>query len=259
MAEKIITSGRNSKLRAITQGPRELVAKKLVDLGVTADAVTIAGGIGRIAAAFWSLSENQKPADQQVSPWIRTAVTGLISLADAVDGPTAREMVKRGHPPSPHGPDLDGGMDSAVSIAEHLTQAAAAHKRGDVWGEIAAYAAAFTGRLPALARKDAEINGKTVQEFDPVNPIGSYPGRSALSVLANNFPDQEKYLNTVIFVSNIFSAAKRWKIAADPEVPAVINQEEGHDAKRVRKIYIGVTAAALVATAATAYFLHRKE
>jgi hypothetical protein len=255
--DKEHNTGRNSRLREIASAPATSIAKRLVDLGITADQVTVVGGIGRVATAIWALHENQKPKKERVSPWILLSSATLFALFDWIDGSVAREQQRRGAPATDHGAKLDGLVDSVVTVVDNLTQARLCHIKKDYLGEFLAYSTAITSRWPAIARKIAELAGKSVEEFKKNNPIGNHVGRSVAGVLVDTFPSLNR-LNVAVVASNIVSTADRLHVAQDDTLPKTLNLEEQQKANEMKNLYIGVVAVTGLAVAG-GYLLNRKK
>ena len=81
------------------------LARRLLAMGVTPDAVTVAGTVGSVAAAVWFLPHNQL--------FVGTLLIWFFVMFDLVDGAMARA---RGHS-TPFGAVLDSACDRAADGA----------------------------------------------------------------------------------------------------------------------------------------------
>ena len=126
------------------------VADLLLRLGVSPDAVTVAGTLGVMVAALWLFPTGHRLAGARV--------IGALAVSDLVDGLMARKSGRA----SPWGAFLDSTLDrfgdAAVFTGLLLFLAG---PEGDRWGAGAALACLVLGSIVPYARARAEGLGMT--------------------------------------------------------------------------------------------------
>jgi phosphatidylglycerophosphate synthase len=242
MSEKIMEDSRtrNSPFRKNIRAVIEPVAGFLADHKVTANEVTIAGGVVGIAGAVLARKGNNKVES--------FAIMSAGALADAIDGSVAREWAKRGKPTDGDtGQKLDAGIDRIVGVVRAIVRAGAAKDRDNKYGEIAAITSAVTISLPSLARAVAEKRGKSVPEMEKgLLILGTHAPRTPAEIAATAIPEIQPFLDTAISVSNVAVALKRMKIAFNTNDKSDLTAEEIKKGKGRLGFLAGITALSMI-------------
>jgi CDP-diacylglycerol---glycerol-3-phosphate 3-phosphatidyltransferase len=139
--------------RAVASRLIDPMARALLRIGVSPNAVTIAGTVGAVTSALYFGVRG------------RFVVGGLVvtafALADMLDGTMARLLLARGQPPSRFGALLDSTTDRIVDAAIFGSVLIYMARAGDVATVVAALLALVGGQLVSYVKARAEGLGMT--------------------------------------------------------------------------------------------------
>ncbi|MBI9115305.1 phosphatidylinositol phosphate synthase [Sanguibacter suaedae] len=137
-----------SRLRGAMAALLTPLARVLLRIGVTPDAVTVLGTVGVVAVALWAF-----PTDRLT---LGAVVIGLFAVLDSLDGTMARLSGRSG----PWGAFLDSTLDRAADagIFCGLLAFFLLHTDGTLrtWGMVSALCCLVLGNLVSYARARAE-------------------------------------------------------------------------------------------------------
>ena len=266
-AEKEFDSPRNSDIREITNGPLLRFAKwfhhNKYFSWVTPNQITYFGAITQPIGSLIAVLVMNKDQDEiTIADRIKAAVAASTPQApDGFDGKLAT-IIKQEEPEKvdPNGDCIDFTADrwgEAVVAAEMATSA---YLRGDLFGEVAAYAWGATNPLTSYYRAMAESRGKIVHELKwGPQVLGNRFGRFVTSVVSVALPETQPWINTISALSNGLSANYRREIVLkdaliielDPVKRAQRDQIKELAEKRlaISEKVVPLTIAAMVGTA----------
>ncbi|QQS44685.1 CDP-alcohol phosphatidyltransferase family protein [Candidatus Roizmanbacteria bacterium] len=178
-----------SWLRKMTDPPLQWTTERIHGMfpEITADQVTIAGGLGVAAGSLmqmYQLREIPYGEKQSMTPLIVLSA-GLI--ADAVDGKMAKLNGTYG---KGNGALYDAVTDRTNNAFLAMTRMQQAHAKGSPAGEILALTSGMTGLLPSWYRAQTEAKAIPVNEGGNAwwEFFGTHAGRSILQAAAISIP-----------------------------------------------------------------------
>lgn len=178
-----------SWLRKMTDPPLQWTTERIHDIlpEITADQVTIAGGLGVAAGSLMQMYQaHELPygEKQSITPLIVLSA-GLI--ADAVDGKMAKINGTYG---KGNGALYDAITDRTNNAFLAMTRMYQAHEKGSHVGEILAITSGMTGLFPSWYRAQTEAKAIPVQEGGSAwwEFFGTHAGRSILQAAAISIP-----------------------------------------------------------------------
>lgn len=154
---------------------------------ITADQVTIAGGLGVAAGSMMQMYQSKEVpyGEKQSMTPLLVLSSGLI--ADAVDGKMAKLNGTYG---KGNGALYDAVTDRTNNAFLAMTRMYQAHAKGSVVGEFLAMTSGMTGLLPSWYRAQTEAKAIPVQEGGNAwwEFFGTHAGRSILQAAAISIP-----------------------------------------------------------------------
>lgn len=139
----------NPAARGFVRGVVEPPARALNRLGVSPDAVTVAGTIGASAAALWFVPRGEF--------WAAVALIALFGMSDLLDGTMARLRGSSGA----WGNFLDATLDRVTDGAIFAALALYGAGQDEPWVTGGALLALVTGQVVSYAKARAEAVGAT--------------------------------------------------------------------------------------------------
>ena len=178
-----------SWLRKMTDPPLQWTTERIHGIfpEITADQVTIAGGLGVAAGSLMQMYQSHEVPcgeKQSMTPLIILSA-GLI--ADAVDGKMAKLNGTYG---KGNGALYDAVTDRTNNAFLAMTRMYQAHAKGSQAGEILALTSGMTGLFPSWYRAQIEAKAIPVQEGGNAwwEFFGTHAGRSILQAAAIGIP-----------------------------------------------------------------------
>jgi len=140
-------------IRAAVTRVVDPVARALLRMGISPNAVTLAGTAGAVASAIFFGVRGQFV--------VGSFIVTVFALADMVDGAMARALAAQGAPPTKFGAVLDSTTDRMVDAAIFGTVVYYMAREGDTATVVAAMLALVGGQIVSYVKARAEGLGMT--------------------------------------------------------------------------------------------------
>ena len=199
--------------------------------------------------------------EQKANPFLPFVFEGLGYYCDGLDGALARLIMSKD--PSRHdskkGQVIDMMADRIEEVGTALLRARSAYKRGDAYGEMAAYGVALTTCLPSCIRALSESKGISVPETGKnfFEMLGTRPGRILLAAAGTHLNPYLGYrvqpvTDTLGTIANLNTTRARVAILRDPNASHDLSDSVREEA-RIRGIALGGVAVAGAAASVLTY------
>lgn len=178
-----------SWLRKMTDPPLQWTTERIHGIfpEITADQVTIAGGLGVAAGSLMQMYQSREVSDGEKQSMVPLIVLSSGLIADAVDGKMAKLNGTYG---KGNGALYDAVTDRTNNAFLAMTRMHQAHAKGSAAGEILAMTSGMTGLFPSWYR--AQIEAKAIPVNEGGNAwwefFGTHAGRSILQAAAISIP-----------------------------------------------------------------------
>ncbi len=178
-----------SWLRKMTDPPLQWTTERIHDVfpEITADQVTIAGGLGVAAGSMMQMYQSQEVPSRETQSMTPLIILSAGLVADAVDGKMAKINGTYG---KGNGALYDAVTDRTNNAFLAMTRMYQAHAKGSLSGEVLAMTSGMTGLLPSWYRALAEAKAIPVNEGGNAwwEFFGTHAGRSILQAAAIGIP-----------------------------------------------------------------------
>lgn len=178
-----------SWLRKMTDPPLQWTTERIHGIfpEITADQVTIAGGLGVATGSLMQMYQTQEKPYGEKQSMTPLLVLSAGLLADAVDGKVAKLNGTYG---KGNGALYDAVTDRTNNAFLAMTRMHQAHAKGSYPGEILAMTSGMTGLFPSWYRAQIEAKAIPVQEGGSAwwEFFGTHAGRSILQAAAISIP-----------------------------------------------------------------------